>query len=105
MHPLITFTTKSCLASTHTLLSLCVSDCTRRWSELTGFQKGVAIPDFDFDISHYAKARDKLGLALLQDVHGIPAGYPEFRLPESSLGGGKDTSSFNQIRFVKLAAG
>ncbi|KAJ9643598.1 hypothetical protein H2199_004277 [Coniosporium tulheliwenetii] len=71
----------------------------------TGLLKGVGVPDFLFDMWHYTKARDNLGLALIQNVDEAPADYPELRLPEGTLGGGKDPGRFNVTRFVQLAAG
>jgi hypothetical protein len=44
-------------------------------------------------------------LCLIQDVPTAPLGQPELRLPEGTLGGGKQTSSFDQKLFVQVKEG
>src|SRR2546421_7357256 len=51
------------------------------------------------------QASESVGLALIKNVRKVPAGHEELILPEGTLGGGKQTSSFDETRFVQVQEG
>ncbi|KIW87788.1 uncharacterized protein Z519_11762 [Cladophialophora bantiana CBS 173.52] len=68
----------------------------------TDLLKDIEIPKFEFSKTDYLQASENLGLAVIQDVREVPADHQGLHLPEGTLGGGKQTSSFEKTLFVQV---
>lgn len=71
-------------------------------------QNGIEVPRFIFDEVSYGKASEQLGLSLLQDIEDVPelpTDHTILTLPQGTLGGGKQTASFDITSFIVAQTG